>query len=444
MTTLAAGDIAIIGYNSDDPDTFSFVLNRAITSGTQIFFTDQTWNGSSFSPSGVDGTFTYTAGSNLPAGTVVSVSTAQLNLVGINLDNAGEALYAFQGPNQGTPTQFLYAIEFGDGNTTFNASLANTGLTVGTTAVALATDNAAFAGPSTGIKQTQLAAIGNPNEWVQSNTVAETAESGPLLPPDIQLWTTDTGGAGGALSRVDDNANLASNLETILANNNFPNPAAHPAEIAFDTVHDRFFIADDDGFTTEILEGSISQVLNNPGVAPSFTTLYSHHDSTVHDDTRDIEIDPVNHFVYFTAEDSTNGTMNLDRVSYNPNGASTANQTPTVIADLASHSEIAFEFDIDLHNNTAYFIDSRFQTVFNPNPPPTLVTAATENAIYSVSLTPGSTPTRLNFTPEDTTGNTPPESFPTTTEGTLSDVVVDDRGTVSTADDRLIFTTQSD
>src|SRR5262249_26435920 len=120
--------------------------------------------------------------------------------------------------------------------------------------------------------------------------------------------------------------------------------------------------------------------------------------------------------------------------------ASTANQTPTLIATAPS---VGFEMTLDLANGKAYFVDSEFQTVFNPNPPPTLITAATENAIYRVdSLSPGATTTRLNFNPEDTTGNTPPEAFPTD-QGTLSDVVLDNRGTADTSDDRLIFTTQS-
>lgn len=42
QTTLVAGDIAIVGYNSDDPtnDDFSFILLKDISSGTTINFTD--------------------------------------------------------------------------------------------------------------------------------------------------------------------------------------------------------------------------------------------------------------------------------------------------------------------------------------------------------------------------------------------------------------------
>ena len=429
VTPLSPGDIAVIGYNSDDPDTFSFVALKPIGSGTVIRFTDQSWNGSTFSASGTDSTITFTASADIAAGTVIPSSSAQFSGT-LNLDSAGDTIYAYQGAIN-TPTTFLYAIEFADGNAAFGGSLANTGLSLTTMAVGVAFDNAYFGGSSTGIQQTELARISTSHAWIGSDTVRQTAESGPLLPPDIQLWTTDTGGAGGGLSHVDDNAGVASNLATFFTNNVF----LHPAEITFDTVHDKVFIADDGGGPNySILEGSISQFVNNPGVNPTFTVLATAHPAAAND-IRDIEIDPTNHCVYFLAD------TKFEYVTYNPTGASTANQTPTVIADPPNN--VGFEFDLDLTSSKAYFVDSEFQTVFNPAPPPTLITAATENAIYRVnSLAPGATVDRLPFTPDDQSGNTPPDAFPVD-HGTLSDVVVDDGGTVSTADDRLVFTTES-
>ena len=43
QTTLATGDIAFTGYNSDGDDYFSIVLLKDITSGTEIIFTDGCW-----------------------------------------------------------------------------------------------------------------------------------------------------------------------------------------------------------------------------------------------------------------------------------------------------------------------------------------------------------------------------------------------------------------
>ncbi|RLD25947.1 MAG: hypothetical protein DRI75_12585, partial [Bacteroidetes bacterium] len=40
QTTLAAGEIAITGFNADNPDQFTFVLLTDITATTEIKFTD--------------------------------------------------------------------------------------------------------------------------------------------------------------------------------------------------------------------------------------------------------------------------------------------------------------------------------------------------------------------------------------------------------------------
>lgn len=39
-TSLAAGDIALVGYDADNPDDFAFVILRDIEAGTSITFTD--------------------------------------------------------------------------------------------------------------------------------------------------------------------------------------------------------------------------------------------------------------------------------------------------------------------------------------------------------------------------------------------------------------------
>ncbi len=43
QTILNAGDIAIVGINTDNPDDFAFVLLTDIESGTVINFTDNGW-----------------------------------------------------------------------------------------------------------------------------------------------------------------------------------------------------------------------------------------------------------------------------------------------------------------------------------------------------------------------------------------------------------------
>ena len=130
---------------------------RRSTSGTQIFFTDRTWNGTTFGAAGGgEGTFTYTAGADLAAGTVVTITTAQLAAAGINLADTGETIYAYQGAIN-TPTTFLYAADIADGNTTFNGSLANTGLTSpAAPPAAIGGDNASYGDRGHNIQPTTL------------------------------------------------------------------------------------------------------------------------------------------------------------------------------------------------------------------------------------------------------------------------------------------------
>src|SRR5262249_55216973 len=213
MTTLAPGGIAIIDYNTDGTDSFEFVALQAIATGTQIFFTDMTWNGTAFVAGANDSTVTFTASSNIAAGTGISHLNAQFSGT-LNLDSARETIYAHQG-TLNSPTTFPYALDTSDNNTTFNGSLSNTGLVVGTDAVAVPFDNAMYAGP-TGTAETfqfaphtgLLADISNNAEWWGANNTGQTAlnqpgQTGPFLSsPAAQIWFAAAGG-GNAIVHVD-------------------------------------------------------------------------------------------------------------------------------------------------------------------------------------------------------------------------------------------------
>lgn len=92
QTTLSAGDIAIIHYNSDNPDEFSFLCLRGIDSGTQIYFTDNGWLSSgAFRNS--EGTLDWKAQKSYSCGDVVLVDS----LGNISLSASGDQLFAYQG-----------------------------------------------------------------------------------------------------------------------------------------------------------------------------------------------------------------------------------------------------------------------------------------------------------------------------------------------------------
>ncbi|NNL16281.1 MAG: T9SS type A sorting domain-containing protein [Flavobacteriaceae bacterium] len=126
QTTLNAGDIAITGVNSDNPDEFTFVLLTFVQNGTVINFTDKGWDDAGYLlPGDAEGVVTWTANSYLPCGTEITISdtgsgvysasngSAALTDGGFALNNNGDQIIAFQG-SISQPT-FLYAIHFANG-----------------------------------------------------------------------------------------------------------------------------------------------------------------------------------------------------------------------------------------------------------------------------------------------------------------------------------------
>jgi hypothetical protein len=119
-TNLLVGDIAIVRYTSDDPDAFSFVFLRDVEAGTTVNFTDNGWLAAGgFRPG--EGTVAYTATTAITAGTIVT-------LTGLDLDDAGDQIIAYQN-DPASPT-ILHLVDFGDGNNTVagDATNANTSL----------------------------------------------------------------------------------------------------------------------------------------------------------------------------------------------------------------------------------------------------------------------------------------------------------------------------
>jgi uncharacterized protein len=122
QTTLAVGDVAVVSINSANPDKFSFVLLKDITSGTVINFTDNGFTGSDVTGRTGEGFLTYTAPSAQVAGTVISwtngmvitgtgwSSAAPLNFA---FNGGGDQLFAFQGNTANWATQSGITLLFG-------------------------------------------------------------------------------------------------------------------------------------------------------------------------------------------------------------------------------------------------------------------------------------------------------------------------------------------
>ncbi len=71
--TVAVGDISIIGFNSDNPDQFSFICNNYIEGKVRIYFTDCGWTGSDFYTN--EGHFIWKSPTEgIPGGTIVTIT----------------------------------------------------------------------------------------------------------------------------------------------------------------------------------------------------------------------------------------------------------------------------------------------------------------------------------------------------------------------------------
>src|SRR6266508_4465780 len=184
-TVLTAGDIAIVQYNSSTTDSFTFVFGRDVEAGTVVNFTDNGWLAAGGFRAG-EGTVTYTAAAAVTAGTIVT-------LTGLNLDDAGDQIIAYQG-DPATPT-ILHVVDLADGNNTVagDATSDNTtalppGFTLGVNAVAVGVDNAIYAGPIDGSPPRLFPLISNSANWIDSDALPPSSPSFRYFyPPDLDL-----------------------------------------------------------------------------------------------------------------------------------------------------------------------------------------------------------------------------------------------------------------
>lgn len=197
---LTAGSIAFTGYNGDGNDNLSFVALTNIASGTVINFTDNAWNGTSFSSS--ESVFQWTATSDVAAGTIIDIDNIGSGTLGTNvgsvkftnttntgLSNDSEVVYAFTGTTA-APT-FLAAIS-NVGYGTSDGNLNNTGLVAGATAVSFTggLDIMAYNGARTGQADfsSYLNLINNSANWITQDGSGNQSADGTA--PNAPFATT--------------------------------------------------------------------------------------------------------------------------------------------------------------------------------------------------------------------------------------------------------------
>ena len=244
--TLAAGDIAIVGYHTDADDGFTFITLKDIPAGETIYFTDKGWSGDETWYANTEDHIIWTApGGGLAMGTVVSIietssdaftvtngaavlsgSDTGFNLLG------GDSILAYQSSSGAEPANptFIAGI-YGDdnyvhtagcddaggwhscstcthisgpcGTTSTSTTSLPAGLTNGVNALALfpsspEQNNAKYTGTLTGSVSTIRALINDPSSWTFSDTSGSTdiqasAYAVTSITPDAPIATLTVG-----------------------------------------------------------------------------------------------------------------------------------------------------------------------------------------------------------------------------------------------------------
>ena len=164
---LNAGDMAFTSFNADQ-DGWSMVSFVDIAANTNVYFSDNEWNGSAFNSGEsfhqwASGANTIAAGTmirfsftddasklNASLGSLTRASVTGSSNFGIN--QTADTVYAYVGSSATAPTTFLSAISNG-GFSDAEGGLNNTGLTQGTGAIKLknSSDFAQYNGARSGL-----------------------------------------------------------------------------------------------------------------------------------------------------------------------------------------------------------------------------------------------------------------------------------------------------
>lgn len=186
QTLMYPGDLAIINVNADGTKNFDVVLFKPVTAGTVICFTDDAWINATQKFKGSEGILTYTAPSDLAAGSVISCpgtdggSGFAKTSGSFNPAGSGDNIIVYQG----TPDDpfFLYGTGWARGSTVWEYSDVSSsyrsdippGLSVSDyTITSLGTvDNYCYSptSPATGTLADLLTALATPANWTSHDT----------------------------------------------------------------------------------------------------------------------------------------------------------------------------------------------------------------------------------------------------------------------------------
>lgn len=281
---LNTGDLSFIGFNADGEDDLALVTFVDIPANTVLFVCDEEWDGTAFGDGEND--FHWNSGTEvIPAGTVIvfnSIDGTPVANIGTHSGEAGgisatdEGIFVYNATLEAprVPTSFICAIaNDADGY----GSLANTGLTEGTTALTLpaSTDVALYTGTREGLTQEAfVTSLNNMDNWeMQSGSGDQSADgTSPDLPFDTTAFELGDGEVTPNLPilnladnviKVDEDATTASVVITLSA------ASDTDCTVALHLITDVMTATEEDDFTytnqtVTIPAGSTSHTVNIP------------------------------------------------------------------------------------------------------------------------------------------------------------------------------------
>lgn len=191
QTLLQAGDVLLLGYQTQGSTDFAFVSLVDLEPGTQLYFTDEGWKPDGEFRAG-EGIVTYTAPSEgVPSGTVVGYQAQAADFTHppqFELRPSGDQVLAYQG-KEDKPT-FVCALTYGKNwspDVSPRDSQLPPGLKTGHSALYLPLNNGAYAddSPHKAVADDLRANLTNPNRWtsLDGQAVALQTQRLIILPP---------------------------------------------------------------------------------------------------------------------------------------------------------------------------------------------------------------------------------------------------------------------
>ena len=202
---LTAGDIAILGVNTDATKSMIFVALADIPANTTISFTDNGWNATTQSWRTGEGTISWSHNALVSKGTCITITfttppTASLGTVtkigSFDLSASGDQVLAYEGttaPTSNTDSIWLYGISirdwvFANNANTSDLPTALTNAALAFTGTSTDYDNGYFANGST--SQTSVSVSGTKSQLLAlftDNTKYYTNNTGPLTFPTYTI-----------------------------------------------------------------------------------------------------------------------------------------------------------------------------------------------------------------------------------------------------------------